>query len=163
VAKISTEFSEALSDSDPSKDEDWKIRLGFLIHDCARLRRIVIDEIFRPLNVTRSQAWMLAYLSRTDGVPQSSLAEQMGLGKVALGGLVDRLEVSEMIERRADPNDRRVNKIFLTERGRQVVKDMRKLTLEANKDILKGISGKDLRTTVTNLKILKHNLKKMQH
>ena len=158
MAKQETEFSAALSESDPSRDEDWKIRLGFLIHDCARLRRIVIDETFRPLNVTRSQAWLMAYLSRTDGVPQSALAEQMGLGKVALGGLVDRLEISEMIERRAAPNDRRVNNIFLTEKGKQVVKDMRQLTLEANKNILKGISMKDLKTTVATLKQLKHNL-----
>lgn len=162
MAKQETEFSAALSESDPSKDEDWKIRLGFLIHDCARLRRIVIDETFRPLNVTRSQAWLMAYLSRTDGVPQSALAEQMGLGKVALGGLVDRLEISEMIERRAEPNDRRVNNIFLTEKGKQVVKDMRKLTLEANKNILKGISIKDLKTTVITLKQLKHNLQEIQ-
>lgn len=143
-------------------DEDWQIRFGFLLHDCARLRRVVIDETFKPLNVTRSQAWLLAYLSLNDGSTQSALAEQMNLGKVAVGGLVDRLEASGMIERRAHPNDRRVNKIFLTDTGRKVVRDIRKLTLTANGDMLDGLSMKDLRAVVTLLDKFKQNLQKLQ-
>lgn len=155
-------FDAALSDEKSITDEDWIIRLGFLIHDCARLRRIVLDEKFKPLDITRSQAWLMAYLSRTEGQPQSVLAEQMGLGKVALGGLIDRLQANEMIERRADPSDRRINNIFLTAKGRRVIKSMRQLTLEANIDILDGIAPKDIKTAVSVLHQLKHNLQNMK-
>jgi DNA-binding MarR family transcriptional regulator len=158
----SQDFNLALSDSDVSSDEDWIIRIGFLIHDCARLRRIVLDEKYKPLNITRSQAWLMAYLSRKEGLPQSALAEQMGLGKVALGGLIDRLESSKMIERRSDPSDRRINNIFLTPQGRTVIKQMRKLTLDANVDILKDISVDDVKACVLTLSKLKHNLQEMK-
>lgn len=158
----SQDFNLALSDSDVRADDDWIIRIGFLIHDCARLRRIVLDEVFKPLNITRSQAWLMAYLSRKEGLPQSVLAEQMGLGKVALGGLIDRLESSKMIERRSDPSDRRINNIFLTALGRKVIKQMRQLTLTANQDILKDIPLEDLKSTVLLLDKLKHNLQEMK-
>ncbi len=162
MTKTTSQFSTALDQSMLKTDEDWQIRFGFLLHDCARLRRVVIDETFKPLNVTRSQAWLLAYLSLSDGSTQSALAEQMNLGKVAVGGLVDRLEASGMIERRAHPNDRRVNKIFLTDTGRKVVRDIRKLTLTANGDMLDGLSIKDLRAVVTLLDKFKQNLQKLQ-
>ena len=44
-------YEAALSSQEPSRQEDWEIRLGFVIHDAARMRRIIIDEKFKPLGV----------------------------------------------------------------------------------------------------------------
>jgi len=162
MARRSSLYSEALSAEEPSNEDDWKIRLGFLLHDCARLRRQVMDEVFRPLSVTRSQAWLLAHLSRRDGITQTALAESMDLGKVAVGSLAYKLEANGMIERRADPQDRRVNNLFITGRGHKVVRRMRKLTADANVDMLEGMSQRDLRTVVALLGKLKRNLRSMQ-
>lgn len=142
-------------------DEDWAIRLGFYIHDTSRLRRVIYDAALKPAGVTRSQAWVLAYLSRTDGMPQSELANQLDLGKVALGGLVDRLESSGLVERRADAEDRRVKRIFLTSHGQQVVTKMRKISGPTNAEILKGISSADVRACAMTLRVIKENLLKM--
>lgn len=144
-----------------SSDEDWAIRLGFYIHDASRLRRIVFDTVLRPLGVTRSQAWVIAYLSRQEGMAQSDLANQLDLGKVALGGLVDRLEATGLVERRADDGDRRIKRIYLTTEGRKVVARMRKIATFANADILKGISAQDVQSTAQTLKAIKANLLKM--
>jgi hypothetical protein len=75
----------------------WELRLGFLIHDVSRLRRSAFDRCLKPLNVTRSQWWVLACLSREDGMTQSQLAEELDLGKVAVGGLIDRLEKAGLL------------------------------------------------------------------
>ena len=49
----------------PHEDsENWDARLGFLMHDVSRLRRIVFDEFVRPIGLTRSQWWILAQVSR---------------------------------------------------------------------------------------------------
>ena len=146
---------------DNRSDEDWAIRLGFYIHDASRLRRIVYDTALRPLGVTRSQAWVIAYLSRHDGMAQSELASQLDLGKVALGGLVDRLEISRLIERRAHDGDRRVKQIFLTAEGRKVVAKMRKIASATNAQILKGISARDVEGTARILRTVKANLLQM--
>ncbi len=142
-------------------DEDWAIRLGFYIHDTSRLRRVIYDAALKPAGVTRSQAWVLAYLSRKDGMPQSELASQLDLGKVALGGLVDRLESVHLVERRADAHDRRVKRIFLTAEGQKVVNRMRKISAPTNAEIMKGISSSDLRAAAKTLRAIKANLLRM--
>lgn len=142
-------------------DEDLGIRLGFYIHDTSRLRRVIYDAALKPAGVTRSQGWVLAYLSRQDGMAQSELAGQLDLGKVALGGLVDRLEASGLLERRPDPNDRRVKRVFLTPAGRKVVDKMRQVSAPTNEKIVAGVSAKDVRTTVKTLKAIKSNMLKM--
>ena len=146
---------------DEVSDEDWAIRLGFYIHDTSRLRRIIYNAALKPAGVTRSQAWVLAYLGRKDGMAQSDLAGQLDLGKVALGGLVDRLEAASLVERRADAKDRRVKRIFLTAAGRKVVNKMRSISGPTNAVILAGIAPEDVRATARTLRIIKDNLLKM--
>ncbi len=160
MVENTVQLARALAPNEGS-DEDWAIRLGFYIHDASRLRRIVYDTALKPLGVTRSQAWVIAYLSRKDGMPQSDLANQLDLGKVALGGLVDRLEVTGLVERRADAADRRVKRIFLTPEGRKVVARMRKLAAATNAEILQGVNTRDVKATAQALRLIKANLLKM--
>ena len=137
---------------------DWELRLGFLIHDVSRLRRSAFDRCLKPLNVTRSQWWVLAYLSREDGMTQSQLAEELDLGKVAIGGLIDRLEKSGLIRRQPDATDRRVNRVFLEPQSKQLIAKMRKVSHGMNELILKGLEEVELEATALTLDIMKHNL-----
>src|ERR1700720_717567 len=82
---------------------DWYLRLGYLIHDVSRLRRMMFDRELAPLGITRSQWWVLAFISRKDGLPQTQLANELDVGKVAVGALIDRLESSGFVIRQADP------------------------------------------------------------
>lgn len=137
---------------------DWELRLGFLIHDVSRLRRSAFDRCLKPLNVTRSQWWVLAYLSREDGMTQSQLAEELDLGKVAVGGLIDRLEKAGLLRRDADASDRRVNRVFLEPKSKQLIAKMRKVSHRLNEQILDGIVDADLEVAATTLDSMKRNL-----
>lgn len=137
---------------------DWELRLGYLIHDVSRLRRSAFDRVAKPLNLTRSQWWVLAILSREDGMTQSQLAEELDLGKVAVGGLIDRLEKSGLVRRDSDPSDRRVNRVFLEPKSRQIVAKMRKVSHRLNTEIQAGIPSADLEVVAQTLAKLKHSL-----
>lgn len=137
---------------------DWELRLGFLIHDVSRLRRSAFDRCLKPLNVTRSQWWVLAYLSREDGMTQSQLAEELDLGKVAVGGLIDRLEKGGLVRRDADPSDRRVNRVFLEPKSKQLIAKMRKVSHRMNEQILFGLVDERLEVAATTLDTMKSNL-----
>jgi DNA-binding MarR family transcriptional regulator len=137
---------------------DWELHLGFLIHDVSRLRRSAFDRVLRPLNVTRSQWWVLAYLSREDGMTQSQLAEELDLGKVAVGGLIDRLQKSGLVRREADATDRRVNRIFLEPKSKQLIARMRKVSHVMNETILAGLAHQKLEQTASTLDTMKRNL-----
>lgn len=137
---------------------DWELHLGYLIHDVSRLRRSAFDRYIKPWKVTRSQWWVLAYLSREDGMTQTRLAEELDVGKVAMGGLIDRLERSGMVRRQADANDRRVKRIFLEPASKRLIKKMRGINHEFNKLILARLADGDLETTARTLHVMKDNL-----
>lgn len=142
----------------PSNQVDWDIRLGFLLHDVSRLRRVVFDKYVEPLGITRSQWWVIAYLGRHDGMIQTDLADVLELGKAALGALIDRIEASGLVERRFDAVDRRVKRLFLTKKGSQVIKEMRLKSHEMSDLILRGLSEADRNTLVNHLTLIKSNL-----
>jgi DNA-binding MarR family transcriptional regulator len=137
---------------------DREVRFAFLIHDVSRLRRVMFDRIVRGLGTSRSQWWVLAFLSRDDGSPQTNLAAELDVGKVALGGLIDRLEEAGMVERRPDPIDRRVKRVFLTREGRKLVSQNKELDRRVNETTLIGVSAADFETTMRTLDRMKSNL-----
>jgi MarR family transcriptional regulator, transcriptional regulator for hemolysin len=139
-------------------DLNWELRLGFLIHDVSRMRRKLVDRVLKPLDVTRSQWWVLAFLSRDDGMSQVALADELDLGKVALGGLVDRLEAVGLVERRPDRVDRRLKRVFLTPKGAGLIEQIRESVKGAETEIISGIAGKDLQATGRALRRMKTNL-----
>lgn len=142
----------------PAGAENWDSRLGFLMHDVSRLRRSVFDEFMKPVGMTRSQWWVLAHLARHDGMIQSDLANLLDLGKAALGGLIDRLESSKFIERRADENDRRVKRIYLTSKGTQMINEMRSRSHEMSERVLEGLDIEARNALVDMLSLVKKNL-----
>lgn len=147
----------------PDKDnENWDARLGFLMHDVSRLRRIVFDDFVRPIGVTRSQWWILAQVSRHDGMNQSDLAHLLDVGKAALGRLVDRLEASGFIERRFDETDRRVKRVYLTRSGAKTIQQMKGLSHEMSERMLQGLDDRTRNALADSLARVKANLLEMK-
>jgi DNA-binding MarR family transcriptional regulator len=141
---------------------NW-FRLGYLIHDVSRLRRTLIDQHMKPDGITRSQWWVLANLSRhgNDGIMSSELAKLLDVGKVTLGGLIDRLELAGYVYRKADKTDRRAKHIFITETGYELIKKMGKNIEVLNKRICAGMTEDEIKTTEFNLLRLKSNIREM--
>jgi len=148
---------------DISDEEDWDRRLGFLIHDISRLRRVVVDEMMRPLGGTRSQWWVLAYLTHHDGMSQTELAKVLGLGKAALGGLIDRLEISGFIARKSSENDRRINRVFLTAQGKKIARVMYTRSNKLTNLMLNGLTKEERNILTRKLTLIKTNLHKVQN
>lgn len=140
------------------RQENWDQRLGFLMHDVSRLRRKVFDDVMKPVGITRSQWWVMAHLSRHDGMSQSDLADVLELGRAALGGLVDRLEATELVRRESTPADRRTKLVFLTDKGRGLIDTMRGQSDRMSEVILAGLDNNDRLRLTEMLTTVKRNL-----
>jgi DNA-binding MarR family transcriptional regulator len=140
-------------------------RFGFLVHDVSRMRRTLFDDRMKPLGVTRSQWSVLAYLSResNNGTMQVDLARDMDVGKVTIGGLIDRLESSGHVERRLDARDRRARRIFITEKGFETIRQMQTVGAQLNDHVLDGVSERDLKVTEKTLARVKENIRSLLH
>jgi len=118
----------------------------------------MFDRALAPLGITRSQWWVLAFISRKDGLPQVQLANELDVGKVAVGALIDRLETSGFVIRQADPVDRRIKRVYVTKQARGFLEKLRKETDKFNARIINGIDRKQLEGAAEALLAMKHNL-----
>ncbi|MFT4117180.1 MarR family winged helix-turn-helix transcriptional regulator [Bradyrhizobium sp.] len=144
-----------------ARDLNSSLRFGFLIHDVSRLRRVVVDRSLKPLSITRSQWWVLAFLSRRDGMTQTALAADLDLTKVAIGGLLDRMEGAGFIERRADRNDGRARRVYLTRAGAKMVTTIRESVESIELEILSRVPEEQLNQAADTLRTLKDTLLEM--
>lgn len=135
-------------------------RLGYLLHDVSRLRKTFVDKWLKPLGITRSQWWVLANLARHGGesMKQTDLANRLTVGKVALGGLLDRLEESGYIARRVDPEDRRAKRIRLTRAGLAMLSTIDERIRWLNREMLHGVTFDEIVATEDILHRLKEHL-----
>lgn len=137
---------------------DDSIRFGFLVQDVSRLRRVALDRVLKPLGVTRSQWWVLTFLSRRDGMTQTALAADLDLTKVAVGGLLERMEKIELIERRAESQDARIRRVYLTKAGNRLIGRIRTLVGDFELGALNGVTDGELAAAITVLRGMKHIL-----
>ena len=77
------------------------------------------EKQLKQLGMTFPQYVALAALSAWDGASQRELAGVMDIDTTTMTVVCDSLEKKKLIERRHDPTDRRVNRLFLTEAGKQ--------------------------------------------
>lgn len=132
--------------------------LGFLLNEVHRMVRRDFDERVRPTGLTQGQWRALAYVSRMEGINQARLAERMEIRPITLGRLIDRLQEAGWVERRADPEDRRVCRLYLTPAAQPVIRRLRALASETLDRALAGIGAQRRTQLVSTLKQIKENL-----
>lgn len=101
--------------------------VGFLLHDVARLLRKRFEQHARDSGLTRSQWQVLAYLDQNAGIQQGALAELMDVEPITVGRLLDKLESCGLAERRPHATDRRIWQLYLTEKARPKLTELRAL------------------------------------
>ncbi|MEC9359718.1 MAG: MarR family transcriptional regulator [Pseudomonadota bacterium] len=140
-----------------------RFRAGFLVHDVSRLRRTVFDQRLKHLHVTRSQWWVLTNLSRHDGegFSQIELARLLEVGKVTLGGLIDRLEKNGLVERVPDKEDRRSKRVVMSQKGADLLHKLEAIATVVNAESMIGVSPEEEEQLVSILARIKHNLIQM--
>jgi DNA-binding MarR family transcriptional regulator len=94
--------------------------IGYAITDVARLMRTVFERRVRDRGLTRAQWLVIARVHRRPGLSQSEVADLLEIEKATAGRLIDRMERKGWIERRAEPRDRRINRLHLTRQGLQL-------------------------------------------
>jgi MarR family transcriptional regulator, transcriptional regulator for hemolysin len=139
-----------------------EVRIGFLVHDVSRMRRTLFDQAMRPLGITRSQWWVLSQLSRhvSSGMLQTELARDLDVGKVTVGGLIDRLEVAGYVHRVPDRVDRRAKRIVVTPQGRDILDQMVTVGRGLNEIILAGLAPAEIEAAERALEVMKDNIRR---
>ena len=136
-----------------------KREFPFTIMDVARLLKTYADQRARQFGISRAQWAVLARIDRNEGLKQSELAEMLDLQPITLTRLLDRLADNELIERRADPHDRRANRLYLKPAAKPLLGRLGDLGADIMETALDGISSTSIERMLKELGAVKNNLR----
>ncbi len=130
--------------------------VGYLIGDVSRMIRTVYDRRVETLGLTRAQWRVMTRLNRLESCTQTELATELEIEKPTLGKLIERLEAKGWIERRADENDARSKRLFLTAAAHPLLAEMTERADEVIEGVFAGIGADEsaqLRETLSRIKV----------
>ena len=132
--------------------------IGFLLNDTARLFRRAFNARTRDSGITALQWRLVTYLIRHDGIRQGPLAELIEVEPITLSRMVDRLAEAGLVERRADPTDRRAWLLHLTPRARAMVQSNSHFARELTEEATQGLSAAERDQLIALVERVRANL-----
>ncbi len=106
--------------------------------------------------LTLPQFDVLATLWHDEGITQQELAERLLVTKGNVVGLIDRVSTAGWVERRPDPEDRRANRLYLTDAGRKLLAAAWPSQIALNQKIFGTLTEGELRLMLELLERLDH-------
>lgn len=135
-----------------SKDETHLgPKLGFLLHDLSKMITQIWDARMKHADLTRSQWRAIGHVSRSPGITQIDLAEALGVGRMAVTGIIDRLEKKNLLTRKADGTDRRVKNVYCTAKAKKLLPSMQDVGDLVLKDMTAELSDRQLQQLINGL------------
>jgi DNA-binding MarR family transcriptional regulator len=117
------------------------------IGETAHALRKAFTRRAAALGVTGAQWKVLFKLSRKPGIRQVELADMLDIEPITLTRLLDRLQEAGLIERVADPADRRAWRLHVTAKAEPLVEKLRAIADDMTAEAFAGIDTKDIETT----------------
>lgn len=109
-------------------------------------------------DITREQLSILLISSLTDGLYQTQIANILGKDRPNITRMIDILETKGFIKREKDENNRRILKVYLTDKGRDKVKFVKPLKERMQAAQYKGMSDEEIQTLVNLLRKVRRNI-----
>ncbi len=134
--------------------------IGFVIEVTEQLMKRELRKSFKAhgLDLTPYQ-WIVLYrLNQKDGLNQAEIAELTTKDRPNITRIVDVMEKQDLVERRSSPSDRRVNQVFLSDKGRELLARLPAIVSEHLSRATRDIPAKDLATTKSVLRSMSKNL-----
>ena len=132
--------------------------IATLMAQVSRLMRRAFDEKARSIGATRPQWQVLVLLASNEGINQGGLAEILEVEPITLGRMIDRLQDAELVERRADPADRRAWRLFLTGKAQLLLEQLRPLAAEMLEAALDGVPAEQRDQLAETMRRMRANL-----
>ena len=119
-------------------------RLVFLLNVAQRRLQRWIAAQTQHSGVTAAQSGLLFVLGQRDGVLMGEAGAALDLGPPGISGLVDRMTAASLIRRRADPEDGRAWRLWLTPAGRAALAQSKAGLAEINARLTDGFTEAEI-------------------
>jgi MarR family transcriptional regulator for hemolysin len=132
--------------------------LAWELAETSRTLRRHFDRRASQLGVTTAQWRALAWLGHEPGLKQVELAERLDVEPITAGRIVDRLEEAGLVERKADPVDRRVWRLALTEKAMPIFERLGAIAEEMAEQAFAGLEMEEIDQIRARLALIRENV-----
>lgn len=101
--------------------------IGHLLVQICRAHRNKAQELLAGIELHPGQEFLLLNLDEADGITQTELAERLCVQPATLTRMIDRMEKAGFVERRPDPDDQRVSRVFKTNAAGELIEPIARL------------------------------------
>jgi MarR family transcriptional regulator for hemolysin len=129
-----------------------------LLGRLTRRLRYRVDARLEQYGVTGVQWNLLARLANEDGLSQTTLQHRMGIEGATLTNIVQRLQRDGLIVRTADSEDRRRQRVWLTDKSRLLLPQIARQIERHRREVQRGLTEADLATLAALLRRIEENL-----
>jgi DNA-binding MarR family transcriptional regulator len=126
---------------EPPKPDEPPRSVGFLMSQLGFVASKGFTEALTPLGIGPREFLLLRFVAASEGQSQQTLAERLGVPPSRMVGLVDRLEDAGLVERRPDPEDRRVRGLHPTRKGRNTLERAFKVAIDFEIELCAGLDA----------------------
>lgn len=141
-----------------SQSTPQKLTLGHLLAKVSRLvggrMRVRLEEI----GLHHAQGMILFHLWREDGMAQNVLAQALHITPPTASNTLQRMERDGWIQRRRDPTDQRVVRVYLTGRAKALREEARSTFRELDRELTAVLSEKERQILMASLLKVHHHL-----
>jgi DNA-binding MarR family transcriptional regulator len=132
--------------------------VGFLISQLGFVSSKRFMEALAPVGIDPREFTLLRFVAASEGRSQQALAELLAIPPSRMVALVDGLEEAGLLERRPDPEDRRVRGLHLTRKGRGALERAGKIAIDYETELCAGINREERELLIDLLHKLQEGL-----
>ncbi len=135
--------------------------VGKMVHDVFRVLKTRTEVGLTEKLSIHHLGLLLAISKNEHDVIQQDMATKLGKDKSAILRLIDALEEKKLVSRVPDVEDRRKNKLILTDQGNEVINEFMIIDKGVFEDLCVGLTKDELNTFFTVLEKIKDNAQKL--
>jgi DNA-binding MarR family transcriptional regulator len=137
-----------------------KSEIGLKLSTIGKMSKVFAIQQFsyEEHKITPEQFTVLAALVENDGMYQRQICANTFKDRPNMTRIVNILESADLVKRASDANGRKIYKIYITEKGRQVYQKILPTVLKVWGTTVKGIPDEELEILLKVLEKIRKNL-----
>ncbi|HJT39721.1 MAG TPA: MarR family transcriptional regulator [Sphingobium sp.] len=141
-----------------SRSEHKRV-LAHKLPQVTRKWRQLADQTLAEFGVSNSAGWCLIYLARLGpNARQADVADELGITQPSLVRTLDQLQAAGLVERIANPDDRRSNRVAFTPEGQRLVGRIETRLADLRRELLDGVPDAAIEIAVNLLNLLEQRM-----
>tara|TARA_B100000927_G_scaffold99220_1_gene80248 strand:- start:999 stop:1451 length:453 start_codon:yes stop_codon:yes gene_type:complete len=136
------------------------IDIGMLMSQVDRLctKKFVHNARKFGMDISQDQWMVIGPIWKQKGISQKEIAEYCGKDKTSVTKIIDTLEKKNLLVRYSDQIDQRIKRVVLSNKGKDLMKNVMPVIEQHRNDLLEGIKSKEIETFKIVLKKIYSNL-----